>query len=150
MIEHPFVCIIWSHANNPFSEPFKDVFIKRTWLTICPGGTNSLQTISLLSKKQININLIFNLIILAFFGRGEFAVCHFLLYLLVSGSYSKIHNSSPVIIRLTKSCSLVIFSRRSRNLFFRMSLLNYEDFWHDLLHAQMFCQTLMNSKYVQI
>ena len=27
MIEHPFVCNIWSHANDRFSELFKDVFI---------------------------------------------------------------------------------------------------------------------------
>ena len=28
MMEHPFVYYVWSHANVPFSEPFKDVFIK--------------------------------------------------------------------------------------------------------------------------
>ena len=29
MMEYPFVCNLWSHANKPFSEPFKDVFIKK-------------------------------------------------------------------------------------------------------------------------
>ena len=28
MMEHPFVCNVWFHANDPFFEPFKDVFIK--------------------------------------------------------------------------------------------------------------------------
>ena len=28
MMEHPFVCNVWSHANDPFSEPFKVVFIE--------------------------------------------------------------------------------------------------------------------------
>ena len=51
MMEHPFVCNVWSHASDLFSEPIKDVFIN-TWLTICPGGTNSVWTIPLLSKKH--------------------------------------------------------------------------------------------------
>ena len=29
MMEHPFVCNVWSQANYPFSEPFKDIFIKK-------------------------------------------------------------------------------------------------------------------------
>ena len=28
MMEHPFVCNVWFHANDLFSEPFKDVFMK--------------------------------------------------------------------------------------------------------------------------
>ena len=35
-------------------------------------------------KKQISIDLSFDLLIRAFFGRGELAVCHSLLYILVS------------------------------------------------------------------
>ena len=27
-------------CHDPFSKPFKDVFIKKTWLTVCPGGSN--------------------------------------------------------------------------------------------------------------
>jgi hypothetical protein len=41
--------------------------------------------------------LIFDLLILAFFGRGELLVCHSELCRLVSGSYSKIHVSTPVM-----------------------------------------------------
>ena len=29
MMNHPFVCNVWSHANDPFSVPFKDVFMKK-------------------------------------------------------------------------------------------------------------------------
>jgi hypothetical protein len=29
MMEHPFVCNVSSHGNYPFSEPFKDIFIKK-------------------------------------------------------------------------------------------------------------------------
>ena len=28
VMEHPFVCSAWSHSNDPFSELFKDVYIK--------------------------------------------------------------------------------------------------------------------------
>jgi len=41
--------------------------------------------------------LIFDLVIFAFYGRGELLVCHSELCRLVSGSYSKIHVSSPVM-----------------------------------------------------
>ena len=47
------------------------------------------------SKKQKSVVLILDLLILAFLGRGEFAVCHSRLWRFVSGSYSKIHDSSP-------------------------------------------------------
>jgi len=42
----------------------------------------------------MNINLILDLLILAFWGRGEFAMCHSRLWRFVSGLYSKIHDSS--------------------------------------------------------
>jgi len=43
-------------------------------------------------ENQISMDLIFDLIILAFFGRGELLVCHSELCRLVAGSYSKIHD----------------------------------------------------------
>ena len=52
MMEHPFVCNVWSHANDPFSEPFKDVFIK-TLLTVWPGGTNSVHNSPLLQDHVL-------------------------------------------------------------------------------------------------
>jgi len=49
------------------------------------------------------MDLIFDLLILAFFGRGDLLVCHSELCRLVSGSYSKIHDSSPVMTCLKKN-----------------------------------------------
>ena len=40
-------------------------------------------------KKQINTDSIFDLLVLAFFGRGELLVCHSKLCRLISGSYWK-------------------------------------------------------------
>ena len=45
------------------------------------------------------MDFIFDLLILVFFGRGDADVCHSLLCLFVSGSYSKIQVSSPVFPR---------------------------------------------------
>lgn len=46
-IEHPFVYIIWSYPNDPFSGA--------SWLTVCSGGTNS---------PFVSIDLIFDLFFL--------------------------------------------------------------------------------------
>ena len=54
------------------------------------------------------MDLIFDLLILAFFGPGELLVCHSEICRLVSGSYSKIHDSSPVMSCLKKK-NLVFF-----------------------------------------
>ena len=35
MLEHPFVCNVWSHANDPVSEAFKNVFIKNLVDSVC-------------------------------------------------------------------------------------------------------------------
>ena len=42
MMEHPFLCNILYHANDPFPEPFKDVFIKKNLVT---SVTDMLKTI---------------------------------------------------------------------------------------------------------
>jgi len=68
-----------------------------------------------LKKKQMIIDLILDLLILAFLWRGEFAVCHSRLWRFVPGSYSKIHDSSSVITRLKNSGTLSRRSRRSRH-----------------------------------
>ena len=62
--------------------------------------------------------MIFDLLILAFFGHGVADACHSLLCLFVSGSYSKIHVSSPVITFFKKFQSLWIHSRRWRHTSF--------------------------------
>nr|XP_060626293.1 beta-1,3-galactosyltransferase 5-like isoform X1 [Anolis sagrei ordinatus] len=60
----------------------------------------------------MSIDLIFSLLSLAFLGWREFAVCHSRLWHSVSGSFSKIHDSSPVITQLKNPGSL---SRRFRS-----------------------------------
>ena len=42
MMEHPFVFNVRSHANDSFSEPFKDVVIKKNLVTTV---TDLLKTI---------------------------------------------------------------------------------------------------------
>ena len=42
MMEHLFVCNVPSHANDAFSGPFKDVFIKKNLVT---SVTDMLKTI---------------------------------------------------------------------------------------------------------
>ena len=42
MMEHPFACNVWSHANDPFSEPFEDVFMKKK---LIDSITDMLKTI---------------------------------------------------------------------------------------------------------
>jgi len=63
-------------------------------------------------QKEMSIDLILDLLILAFLGRVEFISVQLPnLAFFFSESYSKIHDSSPVITRLKNSGSL---SRRSR------------------------------------
>ena len=104
------------------------------WLTVCPGGTNSLWKIPWLSKKpQMSIDLILNLLILAFLGWGEFAVCHSWLWHFVSGSYSKMHDSSPMITRLKNSGSLSRRSRRSGHTSLRLAFCSVVRFFGTIL-----------------
>lgn len=46
---HTFICNVWSHATDPFSKPFENVFI----VIVCPGRTNSLYIVPLLSKNKL-------------------------------------------------------------------------------------------------
>ena len=96
-------------------------------ITVCPWGINSVWTILWQSKKQMRMDFIFDLLILAFFGCGDAEVCHSLLCLFVSGLYSKIHVSSPVITFFKKFLSLWIHCRRWRHTSFQLS-----GFWNNL------------------
>jgi len=115
----------------PFSWVFQGLPAKS--LTVFPGGTNSLWTIPWLSKKQMSIDLILDLLILAFLGWGEFAVCHSRLWHFVSGLYSKIHYSSPVIKRLKNSGSLSRRSRRSRHTSLQLTFCSVMRFFGTIL-----------------
>ena len=58
MIEHPFFCNVCFHANAPFSEPFKDVFIKKNFVA---SVTDMLKTIPVednaASKSGNNVSI---------------------------------------------------------------------------------------------
>jgi len=94
----------------------------------------------------MSIDLILDLLVLAFLGRGEFAVCHSRLWRFVSGSYSKIHDSSPAITRLKNSGSLSRRSRRSRHTSLRLAFCSVVSFFGTIL-AHNF---LMSKSYVKI
>ena len=81
----------------------------------------------------MSINLISDLLILAFLGRGEFAVCHSRLWHFVFGSYSTIHDSSPVIMRLKNSGSLSRRSKRSRHTSLRLAFCSVVRFFGTIL-----------------
>ena len=132
VVQHPRACNASSHTCHPFPESFKDFPIK-VWLTIFTGDTNSLWKMPWLSKQQITIDLILDLLIVAFLGRGEFAVCHSRLWRFVSGSYSKIHNSSPVITRLKNTGSLSRRYRRSRHTSLRLTFCSVVRFFETIL-----------------
>ena len=51
MMEHPFFCNVWCHANDPFSESFKDVFIKKDLVT---SLTDMLKTITVKDFQRSN------------------------------------------------------------------------------------------------
>jgi len=86
-------------------------------------------------------NKILDLLILAYLGQGEFAVCHSRISRFVSGSYSKIHDSSSAITLMNNSGSLSRRSRRSRPP--TDLLLSREVLWNHLgphfSHVQILC-----------
>jgi len=58
---------------------------------------------SSMTKKQMNIDLILDLLFLALFGCGKFWVCHFSIWYFVLGSYSKIQLLLSVITHVKNS-----------------------------------------------
>ena len=83
--------------------------------------------------KKISLDLILDLLILAFLGRGEFAVCSSRLWRFESGSYSKLHDSSHVITRLNNSGPLSRRSRRSRHTSLRLAFCSVMRFFGIIL-----------------
>ena len=72
------------------------------WLMVWPFGKNSACTMPLTSKKAINITLILDLAIFAFFGLSDVGIFHWRHWRLVSRLYSMIHDSPPVITLSSK------------------------------------------------
>ena len=83
------------------------------------------------------MDLSLDLLIWAFFGWGEWEVCHSELCLLVVGSYSKTQVSSPVITRCRKLGSLFTWSKSSRETNTRLSFCSSDKFFRTSF-AQIF------------
>jgi len=134
VLQHPSAFNAWSHTCHPFPKSFKDSPIKSLidslswWHRFLVDDPLTVK-----NKKHISIDLILDLLILAFLGRGEFAVCHPLLWRFVSGSYSKIHDSSPVITRLKNSGSFSRRPRRSRHTSLRLAFCSVVRFFGIIL-----------------
>ena len=111
VVQHPSACNAWSHTCHHFPESFKD-FPTKSLIHNLSWWQKFLVDDPLSVKKRTIIDLILDLLILALFGRGEFAGCHPRLWRFFSGSYSKIRDSSPAMTLLKNSGSL---SRRSRS-----------------------------------
>ena len=127
----------------PFSESFKDFPIK-SLIDNLSWCHKFLVDDPLTVKKQMSINLFLDLLILAYLGGGDFAVCHSRLWRFVLELYSKIHDSSPVIMRLKNSGSLSRWSRRSRHTFLRLAFCSAVRFFgtilvHTFFHTQILC-----------
>ena len=81
--------------------------------------------IPILSVRQASMHLIFDLLIIAFFDCSDFAVCHSKLCLFVSGSYSKVQDSSTCDNFSQKIWVMFsAFNNTSAHIFFVVFLLN--------------------------
>ena len=78
----------------------------------------------MLSIKQMSMHLIFDMLILAFFSLGKYAVCYPKLCLFVSGLYSEIQESSSVITFFRKSRPYSMHSVISMHTSYLFLLLN--------------------------
>jgi len=100
------------------------------------------------------MDLILDLLILAFFGRGELLVCHSELCRLVSESYSKIHDSSLFITCLKNVCHFRWAHEGPGTHSFSFHLFAGEVFWNQLCtnfpHAQFLGQNVLDGLVIQI
>jgi len=132
VVQHPCACNAWSHTRHPFPESFKD-FPTKSLIYSLFWWHKFLVDDPLTVKKQISVDLILDLLILAFLGRGEFAVCHSRLWPFVSWSYSKILYLSPVITELKNSGTLSRRSRSSRQTSLRLAFCSVVKFFGTIL-----------------
>ena len=112
------------------------------WLMVWPCGKDYVCTMPLTSKRAINITLILNLAILVFFGLGDVGLFRWRIWRLVSGSYTKIHGSSPVITLSSKFGSVSSCSRMSWHTCTAALSFLFQQLWNhfctDLSHPQIF------------
>ena len=140
VVQLPCACNAWSHTCHPFPESFKD-FPTKPLIDSLSWWHKFIVDDPLTVKKKNSIDLILDLLILALLGRGEFAVCHSRLRRFVSGSYSKIHDSSLLITELKNSGSHSKRSRRSRHTSHRLAFCSVVRFF-----GTIFAHTFLMSK----
>ena len=93
MVQQPSACNAWSHTCHPFRESFKEFPIK-SLINSLSWRHKFLVCDPLTVKKTNKHRFEFGFGHSCFLGREEFAVCHSQLWRFVSGSYSKIHDST--------------------------------------------------------
>jgi len=120
VVQHPSAFNAWSHTCHLFLS-LSRTSRQKVWLTVCPGGTNSLWTILWLSKKINKHRFYFGFAYSRSLGTGR--VCSVPLPTLTFclGVVLQILDSSPVITRLKNSGSLSRRSRRSRHTYLRLA-----------------------------
>ena len=142
VVQHPSACNAWSHTCHPFPESFKDFSIK-SLINSLSWWHKFLVDDPLTVKKTNEHQFDFGFAHSHFLGTGR--VCSVPLPTLrfVLGSYSKIHDSSPVITQLKNSGFLSSWSRRSRHIPPIGLLLSREVLWNHLgahfSHVQILC-----------
>ena len=102
---------VWSNDAEPFFQLFEDFLIEGLAKSLTLRHKFFVHHSSM-TKKQMNIDLIFYLLCLAFFGYGKFLVCHSSLQHFVLSLYSKIQLLFPVITYIKNSGSFSRWSRR--------------------------------------
>jgi len=137
VVQHPSAFNAWSHTCHSFPESSKDFPIK-CLIDSVSWWHKFIVDDPLTIKKQFIMDFILDSLILAFLGRGEFALCYSRLWRFVSGSFSKIHYSSPVITLPLKAVQKIKTDILSIGL-----LLSGEVLWNHLganvSHVQILC-----------
>jgi len=72
VVQHPSACNAWSYTCHHFPESFKDFPIKRLIDSLSWWHKFLSDDPLTVKKKQMSIDLILDLLIIAFLGRGEF------------------------------------------------------------------------------
>ena len=135
MIKQPWPL---SHRSLVFSLTerirCRKMFLLTCWLIVWPWCKNSVWTIPWTSKKVISIISVLDLNTLAFLGFGDNALFHSSLCRLVSGSYLKIHDWSPVTTFFSKLGSVLNCSKMSWHTCTRCSFVFHSATLVSFLH----------------
>jgi len=126
VVRHASACNAWSHTCHHFPQSFKDFPIK-SMIDSLSWWHKFLLDDPLTVKKTNQHRFDFGFAHSRFLGTGR--VCSVPLPTFVSGSYSKIHDLSPVITRLKNCGSLSRRSRKSRHTSLRLAFYSVVRFF---------------------